>query len=229
MIATRRGWTSLLLALCVAAPAAAQRPDPSFAGHYYLNGVMETGSELLLKPDGRFEWMMVYGALDQAASGKWHRAGDRVILQTDAATSAPKFRPFTTEEFAHHPPAAPGGWTVAVGVPDRGPLAGVEVRFEGADGRQDSRVTGDDGLATLSASGRPWKRVALRRKAGDAWQTFELPAAWAAERFAAYFVEGASAGGQPPFDTLRLRIDGKALVPAWPWEGGKEQGRYERE
>jgi hypothetical protein len=54
--------------------------DPSLAGHYYLRGVMEVGSELLLTPDGRFQYMLAYGALDELASGCWMRNGGVVTL-----------------------------------------------------------------------------------------------------------------------------------------------------
>jgi hypothetical protein len=54
--------------------------DPSLAGHYYLQGVMEVGSELLLKADGRFQYMLAYGALDELASGCWTRHGGMVTL-----------------------------------------------------------------------------------------------------------------------------------------------------
>jgi len=47
----------------VCAPA-----DLSLAGHYYLRGVMEVASELLLKANGRFEYMLANGALDELAS-----------------------------------------------------------------------------------------------------------------------------------------------------------------
>ncbi|RYY17184.1 MAG: hypothetical protein EON55_02745 [Alphaproteobacteria bacterium] len=56
------------------------------AGHYYLSGVMETGSELLLRPDGSFAWFMSYGAVDQEAQGRWRVDGDAVLL--DARSSA---------------------------------------------------------------------------------------------------------------------------------------------
>jgi hypothetical protein len=63
------------------ARAAACKPaDPSLAGHYYLRGVMEVGSELLLHADGRFEYMLAYGALDELASGCWTRSGATVTL-----------------------------------------------------------------------------------------------------------------------------------------------------
>jgi hypothetical protein len=74
-------------------PADVGTPDASLAGHYYLSGVMETGSELLLKPDGQFEWYISYGAVDQVAEGRWGRTGQTVTLVTDVPpTEAPLFR-----------------------------------------------------------------------------------------------------------------------------------------
>src|SRR6516165_2942394 len=54
--------------------------DASLAGHYWLRGVMEVGSELELKADGRFAYMLAYGALDELASGCWTRSGGVVTL-----------------------------------------------------------------------------------------------------------------------------------------------------
>ena len=62
--------------------------DPKRVGHYYLNGVMEVGSELLLKPDGSFEFMLAYGALDQYGKGCWRVEGNRVLV-IPAGRSAP--------------------------------------------------------------------------------------------------------------------------------------------
>lgn len=70
------------------------RADAALAGHYYLSGLMETGSELLLRPDGTFEWFLSYGALDQFASGRWVNDGIVVTLEVDAAVPAPP--PFTS-------------------------------------------------------------------------------------------------------------------------------------
>jgi hypothetical protein len=77
-----------VLALAVLAPpwisaarAADCAPaDGTLAGHYYLRGVMEVGSELRLLPNGRFEYMLAYGALDELASGCWSREGGTVTL-----------------------------------------------------------------------------------------------------------------------------------------------------
>ncbi len=70
----------------------AARPRRALAGRYYLSGVMETGSELLLRPDGSFAWFLRHGAVDQVAEGGWQIAGDAVVL--DAATSAGRQPPF---------------------------------------------------------------------------------------------------------------------------------------
>jgi hypothetical protein len=54
--------------------------DGTLAGDYHLNGVMELGSELRLLPNGRFDYMLAYGALDELASGCWSREGGSVTL-----------------------------------------------------------------------------------------------------------------------------------------------------
>ena len=105
---------------------AAQAPQASLAGEYHLDGVMETGSGLLLRQDGTFEWYFTYGALDLAARGRWRYEGADVVLDV--------------EEFL-----APAG------------------------------------------------HEAMK------------------------------------FEKLKLRADGMDLVPAWPWDGGAERGRYTRE
>ncbi|MEF3364994.1 hypothetical protein V3H18_00435 [Methylocystis sp. 9N] len=68
------GWTS------AASASECQRADASLAGHYYLRGVMEVGSELQLQANGKFDYMLAYGALDELASGCWSREGQTVTL-----------------------------------------------------------------------------------------------------------------------------------------------------
>lgn len=74
-------------------PVEVGKPDTALVGHYYLSGVMETGSELLLKADGRFDWYMSYGSVDQIAKGRWGRSGETVTLFADLPSAdAPLFR-----------------------------------------------------------------------------------------------------------------------------------------
>lgn len=86
----RRAVVAAFAVLCVVSPALAAG---RLAGHYYLNGVTEVGSELLLRDDGRFEWFLTYGAMDRTASGRWTEAEGRVVLTTERpAQDAPLFR-----------------------------------------------------------------------------------------------------------------------------------------
>ncbi len=61
----------------------------SAPGHYYLEGVMEVGSELHLNDDGSFTWFMAYGSVDEYARGRWEYRGPvkapQIILIADAA------------------------------------------------------------------------------------------------------------------------------------------------
>lgn len=105
----RKSVVGMLVVALLAAPVAGEVPrvDPAWAGHYYLSGVMETGSELLLRPDGTFAWMLVYGALDQEAEGRWDSDGRTITLRVampdpaspEGASSDPgvwRVRPFNT-------------------------------------------------------------------------------------------------------------------------------------
>jgi hypothetical protein len=74
-----------LAGLLLAAPALAQSCKPAradMAGLYTLRGVMETGSQIMLHADGRFQYMLAYGATDELAEGCWQRVNDVVILTT---------------------------------------------------------------------------------------------------------------------------------------------------
>lgn len=76
------------IALIATAPCAATA-QTAITGHYYLQGVMETGSELLLDDGGGFEWYLSYGALDVFARGTWKREKDTVILTAVRETGRP--------------------------------------------------------------------------------------------------------------------------------------------
>ena len=82
----------LLVAALLATTAAAnavQSETP--AGHYVLQGMREVGSELVLRADGQFQYMLAYGAYDEFASGTWKVDGKRVILNSEAKDVPPKF------------------------------------------------------------------------------------------------------------------------------------------
>lgn len=70
----------------IATPAFAQNPA-SLVGHYDGHQ-MEMGAELVLSADGRFQYGVAYGALDEAAAGTWVLQGDHVLLTSDPVTPA---------------------------------------------------------------------------------------------------------------------------------------------
>jgi hypothetical protein len=79
--------------LCWSLPLSAQTvaPAPSTdAGHYYLQGVMETGSELLLTPEGWFQWYLSVGALDLFAEGRWRNRDGKIVLIAEKTKDVPK-------------------------------------------------------------------------------------------------------------------------------------------
>jgi ankyrin repeat protein len=64
------------------------------AGHYYLKGVREVGSEIILRPDGHFEYMLAYGSVDELARGDWVVRNGVVILRTPLPDTANQWIPY---------------------------------------------------------------------------------------------------------------------------------------
>lgn len=80
-----------VLVLSQTAMAAECTPgDPALAGYYVLNGEMEVGSQLALRPDGAFEFMLVYGAIDQYGRGCWSVNGRVLMLQVAGRRNVPR-------------------------------------------------------------------------------------------------------------------------------------------
>lgn len=77
----------LLLPIMLTAQAA---PPDAFVGHYYLSGVREVGSELLLKENGRYQWFLSYGAVDQSSDGGWKVVADEIVLTPDPKPAGKK-------------------------------------------------------------------------------------------------------------------------------------------
>lgn len=68
-------------------PARTEHPaiQDSLAGRY-RGSAMEMAAALELRPDGRFAYWLAYGALDESASGRWRREGNRILLTSDPFT-----------------------------------------------------------------------------------------------------------------------------------------------
>lgn len=82
--------TLLLAAALVAAPVAAQ--DSPFVGEYSLAEGPDVGGGLLIRNDGRFQYILAAGALDERAEGRWEVRGDTICLTTDPKPVPPAMK-----------------------------------------------------------------------------------------------------------------------------------------
>jgi outer membrane biogenesis lipoprotein LolB len=67
----------LFLAACARTD---KTPDHDLVGRYYLQGIMEMGSQLALQNDGKFEAVIEYGSADGYAKGFWTLEGRQLRL-----------------------------------------------------------------------------------------------------------------------------------------------------
>lgn len=79
------GLLAAMMLLQAAATPAPATPPAALAG-IYDGSQMEMAAELVLHPDGRFDYGLSYGALDEEASGRWSVTADAVTLRSDPVT-----------------------------------------------------------------------------------------------------------------------------------------------
>ena len=188
----RRILVSLAFAACVLAA-------DHLPGLYVLRGVREVGSELLLKPDGSFEYMLAYGAADYEAKGTWRRDQDFVVLNT-TGKEAPPFR------FLRSTASKAEGIHVWVEAPSGRPVAHIKVGLRTATDASEQTTDGDGAAVFLEASSA--RSVILRVPVyGVVWGPFELNPAH--NDF--HFEVNGEAIMQVRFKDERLKIDGKSL------------------
>jgi hypothetical protein len=123
------------------------------AGHYVLEGAHEMGSELVLKPGGQFEYMLAYGAADYTATGKWHAAGDTVVLDSKIP-DGPTFKLVRSTDLRSP--------DVRVWVKGKSgsPVANLDVVLTSPEGEATAR-TDRDGMALFPGASAP-KSVVIR-------------------------------------------------------------------
>ncbi|MFZ2269549.1 MAG: ankyrin repeat domain-containing protein [Azonexus sp.] len=79
----------------VGKPSAADRAmQQKLVGHYYLENQREVGSEILLRANGQFEYLLAYGATDEAAAGQWRVRAGRVLFTTPPPVDVPGRLPY---------------------------------------------------------------------------------------------------------------------------------------
>lgn len=139
-----RRW--LAAAFLVAAPAVAQAP---LAGDYD-GGQREMAARLRLLPDGRFQFALSYGALDEVAKGRWVERDGRVLLTTEPAPKAPRFAVVSDT------PSKDGRVYASLADPDllQGSPLTMVVTYEGAD-RPVFVEADETGLVPLDPARKP--------------------------------------------------------------------------
>jgi len=187
-----------LLAIAVLFAAATLAADDP-AGHYVLRGVMEVGSELLLRPDGTFEYMLAYGAADYQASGTWKVDGDAVVLTTGGEEKQ-AFRLIRSE-------AVKGdGIRVIVKGPGGDPADHIDVGIETEAGYLNT-TTDDNGVAVFTAKS-PASSIAFRIPVYE-YGAGPFPLNPQHNEFQ-FEIDGAAIT-RVPFKGERLKINGKTL------------------
>lgn len=214
----KKSLSFLLFCSAVLSPpaSAADATASSLPGHYYLKDTREVGSELLLKKDGKFEWMLSYGAVDQQASGEWRASNGKVTLVAGNGGKEPQFRVFDESEMNIQKPAEAGLWVAIVGFPRQGPMAGVEVKFEAKSGKTATAVSvrNGDAIVKMPAS-EQWVRAGLRREGSKAdYQWLVVPPERSRERIAAFAVTDRQWIVGQAFNKLTLKVVQNALVVA---------------
>lgn len=215
------------LAALPAVAIAADKAAATIPGHYYLEGITEVGSELLLKPNGKFEWMLSYGNTDRQATGDWQLVGDEVTLESGDDGKEPQFRVFAESETRIKKGAQPGTWIAIVGYPGVGPMGGVEVQFEAKSGKTATAVSlpNGDAIVHMPAS-EQWARAGLRREGAKAgYQWLAVPAQRAQARIAGFAVTDEQWLAGQAFKKLTLRVVKDGLQVTTP-DNGLSQGTY---
>jgi hypothetical protein len=202
-----------LVSLIALAALTARGED--LAGDYVLQGVMEVGSELLLRSDGSFEYMLAYGAADYWAKGTWRHESNCVVLNSAGKKEAP-FRLLRSEA------GQPGRICVwVIGMNGHG-VENIQVTLQAADQHLEA-TTNPDGAVEfpdlVHADSVAFEVPVYSIKTG--------PFAIGPSQHDFYFEINGDAIARVLFKDERLAIDGKDLVMKY-WNDEKPM-HYDRQ
>ena len=144
----------LAAALTISACGTLLAADPA-VGRYRLEGVHDAAGELLLRADGRFEYALAYGALDERAEGRWVRKGKALALITLPTPVPPVFR------LAPRGAPAAGVPTLRVAWPDGRGIGGIDFRIGFDRGEPIVDYTQEDGWTLPAEEHRPPRWIEL--------------------------------------------------------------------
>lgn len=193
---------SLLPLLLMATPTEAAERSP--AGAYRLVGEQDVASGLVLRRDGRFQYFLSAGALDERAEGRWTAQGRVVTLVTEPAPRPPVFEQGPSGK------AQDGVMSVTVASPEGRGLAGVDVRIGFDQGEPVESYTQEDGWALPAGETRRprWIELAVPMH-GLASPRFPIDLA---SGNALSFTLVPNDLGVIDFADVRVEIAGKALI-----------------
>lgn len=178
-------------------------PDPSGLVGTYDGHQMEMAVGLKLRADGRFDYGLSYGALDESATGTWRVQGDSVLLTSDPVTPP-------TFVMLGQQPASDGETHLVLDLPKGWTRQYFDAEVGLADGRDVGGQLSDDSDAIpLAAGDRP---ISLRLTLGvyeirsDAFRLDGTPASRIHVRFEQNDL------GKVAFAKTPLRIDNGNLL-----------------
>jgi hypothetical protein len=189
---------TFLILLLTLSPIAVRSDD--LVGHYVLRGVMEVGSELLLKPDGTFEYMLAYGAADYWAKGTWRPDGDAVVLNSSGKEEA-AFRLLRSEA------GKPGRICVWVMGQNGHGVANIHVELKA--GEEHFEATSDSDGAAVFPDAKGARAIGFEVRV---YSVKAGPFDGSASDRDFYFEINGEAITQVLFQNERLAIEGKSLV-----------------
>ena len=143
-----------IAALLAAAPAAAE--NSPFVGEYALAEGPDVGGGLLIRADGRFQYIFAAGALDERAEGRWQASGELICLTTDPRPVPPAMKKGSLLEIDGAVP------TLLVTWPNGRGVAGVDFVIGFDSGDPVEGYTQDDGWTMSDGDKRIPRWIELR-------------------------------------------------------------------
>lgn len=212
-----------ILSLSLIATASIAADKSTLPGRYYLEGMRETGAELLLRPNGGYDWGMSYGAVDMSSSGQWTFQNGKLTL-TNGAPPAMQFRVLTEDEVNITRKVGPNTLHAFVVLHGHGPVTNLELMFESMSGKRAAAFNSKDGgVGVPMPDTEQWSRLALRRVGAKEWQWVDVPPDQAKKRIVGFTVTNPMVLAPPPFRTMVMKLEKGDLVVEGEDSGG---GRY---
>ena len=186
------------------------------SGRYYLQNLREVGSELLLKPEGTFEFMLAYGAADYWAKGSWRNESGVVILNSAPGKDEAPFR------LVRSASTKAAAVRIRVQAPNGRAVPNIDVTLHTEKGDMSAR-TDSDGIAVFPKTG-------VLRAASFHIRVYQLdtePLELNSAHDDFTFEINGQAITQLRFTDERLTVRGNTLV--WQYWGPDQDMRYVKE